>query len=57
MGSPNNDPVMSATPRQQHAEDVRIVVVQCVCGKLKQQGFICDFCYSTEALNDGGEGS
>lgn len=25
----------------------KIVVVQCVCGKLKQQSFICDFCYST----------
>lgn len=23
-------------------------VVQCVCGRLKQQGFICDFCYSTK---------
>jgi hypothetical protein len=24
------------------------VVVQCVCGKLKQRNFICDFCFSTE---------
>lgn len=24
------------------------LIVQCVCGRQKQQGFICDFCYSTE---------
>lgn len=30
------------------AERPKVVVVQCVCGKLKQQGFICDYCYSTE---------
>lgn len=37
---------MAETP---NAESVRFVqCVQCVCGRLKQRGFICDFCYSTE---------
>jgi hypothetical protein len=44
---------MSTDNSTQSAESVRpIEVVQCVCGKLKQRNFICDYCYSTEH-NDG----
>lgn len=25
-----------------------LVAVQCVCGRMKQRGFICDVCFSTE---------
>lgn len=28
-----------------------LVSVQCVCGRMKQRGFICDFCFSTEDVS------